>query len=63
MYCFDKNTGKKLWEYNTGRHVEASPVIVKDKVIVANMRGDVGNCEPFGWQTCLELRNRKPDNQ
>ena len=29
LYCFDKNTGKKLWEYNTGRQVEASPVIVK----------------------------------
>ena len=41
MYCFDKNSGKKLWEYNTGRHVEASPVIVKDKVLVANMRGDL----------------------
>jgi len=41
LYCFDKNNGKKLWEYNTGKHVEASPVIVKDKVIVANMRGDL----------------------
>jgi outer membrane protein assembly factor BamB len=41
LYCFDKNTGKKLWEYNTGRQVEASPVIVKDKVIIANMRGDL----------------------
>ena len=41
LYCFDKNSGEKLWEYNTGRHVEASPLIVKDKVIVANMRGDL----------------------
>ena len=41
LYCFDKNSGEKIWEYNTGKHVEASPVIVKDKVIVANMRGDL----------------------
>lgn len=41
LYCFDKNNGKKLWEYNTGKHVEASPVIVGDKVIIANMRGDL----------------------
>ena len=40
LYCFNKNTGEKLWEYNTGRNVEASPVVVKDKVLVANMRGD-----------------------
>jgi len=41
LYCFDKNSGKKLWEYNTGRQVEASPVVVKDKVIIGNMRGDL----------------------
>jgi len=41
VYCFDKNSGKKLWEYNTGNRVEASPVIIKDKVISANMRGDL----------------------
>jgi outer membrane protein assembly factor BamB len=41
LYCFEKDSGKKLWEYNTGRQVEASPVIVKDKVISANMRGDI----------------------
>ncbi len=41
LYCFDKNSGKKLWEYNTGRQVEASPVIAKDKVIIGNMRGDL----------------------
>ena len=40
-YCFEKNTGEKLWEYNTGRQVEASPVIAGDKVLVANMRGDL----------------------
>ena len=41
LYCFDKNTGKKLWEYNTGKQVEASPVVVGDKVFIANMRGDL----------------------
>jgi len=41
LYCFEKNTGEKLWEYNTGRQVEASPVIAGDKVLVANMRGDL----------------------
>jgi outer membrane protein assembly factor BamB len=30
-----------LWEYNTGNRVEASPVVVGDKVVSANMRGDV----------------------
>jgi len=41
LYCFDKNTGKKLWEHNTGNRVEASPVIAGDRVIAANMRGDL----------------------
>ncbi|MDD2380157.1 MAG: PQQ-binding-like beta-propeller repeat protein [Mariniphaga sp.] len=41
LYCFDKNTGKLLWEYNTGSRVEASPVVAGDMVIVANMRGDL----------------------
>jgi eukaryotic-like serine/threonine-protein kinase len=41
LYCFDKNTGEKLWEYNTGSRVEASPVVAGNKVIVANMRGDL----------------------
>ncbi|WP_372936447.1 outer membrane protein assembly factor BamB family protein [Mariniphaga sediminis] len=41
LYCFNKNNGEKLWEYNTGSRVEASPVVTKDKVIVANMRGDL----------------------
>ncbi|MDD4144231.1 MAG: PQQ-binding-like beta-propeller repeat protein [Prolixibacteraceae bacterium] len=41
LYCFDKNSGKKLWEYNTGNRVEASPVVAGNKVVVANMRGDL----------------------
>jgi eukaryotic-like serine/threonine-protein kinase len=30
-----------MWEYNTGNRVEASPVIAGNKVVVANMRGDL----------------------
>jgi outer membrane protein assembly factor BamB len=41
LYCFDKDTGEKIWEYNTGNRVEASPVVAGNKVIVANMRGDL----------------------
>jgi len=41
LYCFDKDSGKKLWEYNTGKQVESSPVVVGDKVLIANMRGDL----------------------
>jgi len=51
LYCFDKNTGKKLWEFNTGRQVEASPVIAGNKVLVANMRGDLA---------MVNLSNGKP---
>ena len=28
-------------EFNTGNRVEASPVIIRDKVLTANMRGDL----------------------
>jgi outer membrane protein assembly factor BamB len=41
VYCFDKNSGKLLWKYNRNNRVEASPVIIKDKVLIANMRGDL----------------------
>jgi outer membrane protein assembly factor BamB len=41
VYCFDKNSGKLLWTYNSGNRVEASPVIIRDKVLTANMRGDM----------------------
>jgi outer membrane protein assembly factor BamB len=41
LYCFDKSSGEKLWEYNTGNRVEASPVVAGTKVVVANMRGDI----------------------
>lgn len=41
IYCFDKNSGKKLWSFNTGNRVEASPVIAGKSIVVANMRGDL----------------------
>ena len=30
-----------VWKYNTGSRVDASPVIIGNKVMVANMRGDL----------------------
>lgn len=41
LYCLDKNNGKLIWKYNTGSRVDASPVIISDKAVVANMRGDL----------------------
>ena len=41
LYCFEKNSGKKLWSVNTGNRIEASPVIAGKKVVAANMRGDL----------------------
>jgi outer membrane protein assembly factor BamB len=41
IYCFDKNSGKKIWNFNTGNRVEASPVVVGKRIIAANMRGDL----------------------
>jgi len=40
VYCLNKNTGSLVWKYNAGSRVDASPVIVNDKVLIANMRGD-----------------------
>ena len=41
VYCLDKNSGKLIWSFNSGSRVEASPVIIQDKVLTANMRGDL----------------------
>jgi outer membrane protein assembly factor BamB len=40
-YCFDRSTGELLWRFNTGARIHASPVISGDRVLVANLRGDV----------------------
>ncbi len=41
LYSFNKESGEKIWEYNSGSRVEASPVVAGNKVVVANMRGDL----------------------
>ncbi len=41
VYCFSKADGKLIWKYNTGEKVDASPLVCQDKVLVANMRGDL----------------------
>lgn len=41
LYCLNKRDGKLVWKYNTGSRVDASPVLVGDLVLCANMRGDV----------------------
>lgn len=41
VYCFDKMTGKLVWKVNTRGRVDASPVLAGEKLVVANMRGDV----------------------
>ena len=41
VYCFGKTDGKLIWKYNTGEKVDASPLICQDKILIANMRGDL----------------------
>ncbi|HNW49833.1 MAG TPA: PQQ-binding-like beta-propeller repeat protein [Prolixibacteraceae bacterium] len=41
VYCFNKDNGTICWKTNTGNRVEASTVVNKKQVLVANMRGDV----------------------
>ncbi|MCB8999671.1 MAG: PQQ-binding-like beta-propeller repeat protein [Bacteroidales bacterium] len=41
MYCFDKKNGKLYWKVNTGGSLDASPVLLGDVLLVANMRGDL----------------------
>lgn len=40
VYCFNKSSGALIWKFNTGSRVDASLVIVSDRVLVVNMRGD-----------------------
>ena len=40
-YCFNRSTGELIWRFNSGSRINASPVIAGDKVLVANMRGDL----------------------
>ena len=41
VYCLNKTDGKLVWKYNTGSRVDASPVVIGKRLLVANMRGDV----------------------
>jgi eukaryotic-like serine/threonine-protein kinase len=41
VYAFDKKSGKLVWKVNAGGRVDASPVLVKDALVVATMRGDL----------------------
>lgn len=41
IYCIDKRTGKLLWRHRSGSRVDASTIIISEKVLTANMRGDV----------------------
>ena len=37
----NKKSGKLVWTYNTGGRVDASPVVIGNKVLIASMRGDL----------------------
>jgi len=41
VYCFGKTDGILIWKFNTGEKADASPLICRDKVLIANMRGDL----------------------
>lgn len=41
VYCFDRKNGDLVWSVNTLGRVDASPVLVKNKLLVATMRGDL----------------------
>ena len=39
VYCFNKETGKIEWTYQTFGKIESSPVIIKDKVVICSKDG------------------------
>ncbi len=41
VYCFDRKDGDLLWSVNTRGRVDASPVLVRNELLVATMRGDL----------------------
>ena len=41
VYCFDKKNGSLRWKRNTGFRIDASPLVTKSGLLVANMRGDL----------------------
>jgi outer membrane protein assembly factor BamB len=40
LYCLDATTGQKLWTYSAGSHIESTPVVTGNRVIVG--AGDDG---------------------
>jgi outer membrane protein assembly factor BamB len=41
VYCFQKKSGELLWKINARGRVDASPVLIGDRLLVATMSGDV----------------------
>ncbi|MBA7483565.1 DNA damage-responsive serine/threonine-protein kinase RqkA [subsurface metagenome] len=41
IYCFDRLSGRLEWKFNSGSRVHASVVIAHNRVLSANMRGDL----------------------
>lgn len=39
VYAFDPQTGAKKWEYNVGANIQASPLVMGDKLIIAGEDG------------------------
>jgi outer membrane protein assembly factor BamB len=39
VYCFNKQTGKILWNYQAYGKIESSPVLMKNKVIICSNDG------------------------
>lgn len=41
VYCFNRKDGELVWSVNTRGRVDASPVLVRNRLLVATMRGDL----------------------
>ncbi|MEX2370481.1 MAG: PQQ-binding-like beta-propeller repeat protein [Bacteroidales bacterium] len=47
VYCFSKADGTLLWKRNMRSRVDASPVLVKNRLVVATMRGDLALLDTY----------------
>ncbi len=41
VYCFKKDNGELIWKRNSGFRIDASPLVTRSGLLVANMRGDL----------------------
>lgn len=41
LYCFQKESGKLLWQLNSGSRIDASVIVSGKEVLSVNMRGDI----------------------